>query len=125
MKKSIITLLFLFVAIQLSFSQDGNNAWTLNGTNLGRIYCGAIDPSNQATMYVAGLDSGVFKSVNSGVNWVAMNNGLLSKRIQCIAIAPSSPSTIYVGTDTLGTTGTNGVYKTTNGGTNWTLVIGG
>ena len=125
MKKSLIAFLLLFVAFQLAYSQDGNNAWTLNGTNMGRIYCGVIDPSNQATMYVAGLDSGVFKTVNGGINWVAINNGLLSKKVQCIAIAPSSPSTIYVGTDSLGTTGTNGVYKTTNGGANWTLMIGG
>jgi photosystem II stability/assembly factor-like uncharacterized protein len=125
MKKSLIASLLFFIAFQFSFAQDGINDWTLNGTNMGRIYCGVINPANQATMYVAGLDSGVYKTINGGLNWIAVNNGLLSKRVQCLAIAPSSPNTLYAGTDSLGTIGTNGVYKTTDGGANWTLMMTG
>ncbi|MCX6160929.1 MAG: hypothetical protein NTV87_06280, partial [Ignavibacteriae bacterium] len=124
MKKLFFTALFVFIAFQFSFSQDGINAWTLNGTNMGRIYCGVTNPVTPAIMYVAGLDSGIFKTVNGGLNWVAVNNGILYKKVQCLAIAPSDPNVLYAGTDSLG--GANsGVYKTTNGGTTWTLMMGG
>jgi hypothetical protein len=125
MKRFLITSVLFFISIQFLYSQDGNNAWTLNGAGIGRIYCGVINPSNQSILYVAGLDSGIYKTTNGGLNWFAVNNGLLSKRIQCLAIAPSDPNVLYAGTDTLGTTGNNGVYKTTNGGGNWVLMIGG
>ncbi len=124
MKKIFLTLLLVLFAFQFSYSQDGNNAWSKYGPNMGRIFCGVINPVNQSIMYVAGLDSGIYKTTNGGLNWTAVNNGLVYKKVQCLAIAPSSTEILYAGTDSLG--GANsGVYKTTNGGNNWTLVIGG
>jgi|GEM_PF-1025855 len=124
MKRFIITTIVFLISIQFLYSQDGNNAWTLNGSGMGRIYCGVINPINQNILYVAGLDSGIYKTTNGGLNWFAVNNGVTYKKVQCLAISPSSPDIIYAGTDSLG--GANsGVYKTTNGGANWVLAVGG
>ncbi|MCX6162130.1 MAG: T9SS type A sorting domain-containing protein [Ignavibacteriae bacterium] len=124
MKKLLFVLMLVFIAFPFSFSQDGNNAWTQNGANLGRIYCGVINPANQSIIYVAGLDSGVYKTINGGLNWVAVNNGLVYKKVQCLAIAPSNPNILYAGTDSLG--GANsGVYKTTDAGASWVFMMSG
>ncbi len=73
----------------------------------------AVD-SNDATIIYAGTNgAGVFKSVDGGLNWVAMNSGLTDLNIQAMVIDPGNSATLYAGT-----TGA-GVFKSVDGGFNW------
>jgi photosystem II stability/assembly factor-like uncharacterized protein len=69
------------------------------------------------TLYVGTL-SGIYKSVNGGINWISINNGLGSstsfRAIEC------KGNTVFAA----GPVGT-GVYRSTDFGANWTLLGGG
>ena len=108
------------VGIQFVHAQDGPLAWTQNLNNGARVYAMVVDPVNQATLYSAGLDSGVYKSTNAGLSWFAANNGLTYRAVQALAISRSSPGVLYAGTDQNGSTN-SGVYVTTDGGGTWVL----
>jgi photosystem II stability/assembly factor-like uncharacterized protein len=118
--KKFVNILFLFLSIVPFISaQEGVDIWTTTSTTIGRVYGMAIDQSNQSIMYACGLDQGVNKTTNGGVNWAQMNTGLLNIQILSIAICKNTPQVLYAGTNF----GANeGVYKTTNGGTSWTQV---
>ena len=83
----------------------------------------AIDPVTPATIYAASTQ-GAFKSVNGGINWTPINNGLSPPfggqppRVNRLAIDPSTPSTVYAATSI-------GVFKTVNGGGAWALASNG
>ena len=108
------------VGVQFVRAQDGPLAWTQNLNNGARVYAMVVDPANQATLYSAGLDSGVYKSTNSGVSWFAANNGLTYRAVQALAISMSNPGVLYAGTDQNGSTN-SGVYVSTDGGGTWVL----
>src|SRR5438093_1065552 len=60
---------------------------------------------------------GVFKTVDGGANWNAINTGLpgtpSSITAKTLAINPAAPATLYLGTIAYG------VFKSTNGGNSW------
>jgi hypothetical protein len=128
MKKTYFLIpIAVFAAIfffQSSLTNDGPNAWTLLYNNGGRVYLIAVTPSSQNVIYEAGLDSGIYKSTNAGLNWSQVNTGLTYIKVQALAISPSNPSVIYAGTDQLGSPN-SGVYKSTNAGASWTLMNNG
>ena len=68
-----------------------------------------VDPRHHDVLYVAFEGAGVFKSLNGGASWVAINTGLDDLGVFGIALAPDSPDTLYVSTN-------SSVYKTTSGG---------
>ncbi|MGA2668372.1 MAG: T9SS type A sorting domain-containing protein [Ignavibacteria bacterium] len=119
-----IALFALILFLQSSITSDGPLTWTQLYNNLGRIYLIVVTPPNQNTIYEAGLDSGVYKSTNAGLNWIQVNTGMTYIHVQALAVSPSNPSVIYAGTDQLGTTN-SGVYKSTNAGASWTLMNSG
>jgi photosystem II stability/assembly factor-like uncharacterized protein len=124
MKKLIFSIFFIFLFNQILMANDGPNTWTLSYNNGGRIYAMVVNPVNQNIIYAAGLDSGVYRSTNSGLNWTQVNNGLTYFKVQSLAISKSNPSILFAGTDQLG--GANsGIYKTTDGGNNWTYASNG
>lgn len=124
MKRLFFFLTISIIFIQSIYAQDGVGIWTLNYNNGARIWAMVIDPVNQNNIYIGGIDSGLYKTTNSGINWTPANNGLTYKKIQCIAISKSSPNILYAGTDSMG--GSNsGIYKTTDSGNNWSLVMNG
>ena len=58
---------------------------------------------------------GVYKSINGGISWSAVNNGLPTGfSVSSIVVDPVSPDKVY-----LATSG-GGVFRTTDGGANWT-----
>jgi photosystem II stability/assembly factor-like uncharacterized protein len=124
MKRFFFLLTVIIISIQFSYAQDGVGTWTLNYNNGARIWAMVIDPVNQNNMYIGGIDSGIYKTTNSGTNWFPVNNGLTYIKVNCLAISKSNPSILYAGTDSLGGA-SSGIYKTTNGGNNWTMVMNG
>lgn len=109
---------------------DGGSTWSNenNGLNITSIGAIAFDPRTPGTAY-AGLTcwgsgcfaGGVFKTINNGLNWDAINDGLLANNIASLANSPWNPSMLYAGSDING----SGIFSSTNGGTNWTFISRG
>lgn len=103
----------------------GPLTWTQAGPyNIGgRVTALAALPGGQ-TVYLGAAAGGVFKSVNSGVNWTPIfdETGVFS--IGAIAIDPVNTETVYVGTgeanSSVDSYDGNGIYRTTDGGATWT-----
>ncbi|HUL42731.1 MAG TPA: FlgD immunoglobulin-like domain containing protein [Bacteroidota bacterium] len=92
--------------INMFRSTDGGSQWTrISDGNAGGMHVDqhaiVFDPSNLSTVY-AGNDGGIFKSVNSGVNFVAVNTGLTTAQFYSGAVHPTS-ETYYGGTQDNGT----------------------
>jgi photosystem II stability/assembly factor-like uncharacterized protein len=75
----------------------------------------AIAVDRDGALYAAGR-KGVYKSIDYGASWKAINNGLHSLNIRSLVISPSAPGTMYVGTN-----GT-GLYRSRDGGEHWETV---
>src|SRR5207245_4854736 len=71
-------------------------------------------PQMPTTLY-AGTDVGVFKSIDGGGSWGAVNTGLPASSVNVLTIDPQMPATLYAGTDV-------GVSKSTDGGGSWGAV---
>ncbi len=78
-----------------------------------------IDPTDTDIWYAATFGSGVYKSVNGGVSWLPIQNGLGRTGISNMVIAHDDPLKLYL------STGEGHPYKTTNGGLTWENVRNG
>ena len=96
-------------------AEAGVDVWTTNGPEGGSIFALAIDPTTPATLY-AGTTGGLFKSLDAGANWSAVNSGLTNTFVLDLAIDPTTPATLYAGTNG------GGVFKSLNAGANWSAV---
>jgi hypothetical protein len=76
----------------LQFRQIG----PFRGGRVGAVTGVASDPK---TFYYGATGGGVWKSTNSGVDWVNVSDGFFkTTTIGAIAVADSDPNIIYVGT---------------------------
>ena len=126
-------------------SIDGGNTWiqknngitSRNGDSNDAIpvFTIAIDQNNPTTIWAGTqYDSGIYKSTDSGDNWIKKNNGITETNIvfREISVVNGDSNTIYAsGEVPTGNQGNefekvNGViYKSTDGGENWTKIWNG
>ena len=120
-------------------SVDGAATWTrINFTAASTdIAAVVVDPVNSGTVYtvarnditrlacapipspIQGTDSGIYKTMDGGTTWIAVNwGGPPGGKVNAIAIDPSYSGNVYAGLS-------GGVFKSTNGGANWTPVSSG
>ncbi|MDR2161456.1 MAG: hypothetical protein LBO77_04870 [Desulfovibrio sp.] len=104
----------------LKKSLDSGAAWS----DLGEILPGkllpsalAVSPLNSKELYAAYDGGGIFKSVDGGNSWQAINDGLPNLNVRCIVISPKDPNLLYIGIQ-------DGVAISTNGGKRWHLSSG-
>jgi photosystem II stability/assembly factor-like uncharacterized protein len=83
------------------------------GPQGGSIVVMEIDPNNTSILYAGTWGSGMYKSVDGGLSWQVINQGLPFLYINSLAIDPQNPLILYAGTYE------HGVYKTTDGGATW------
>ena len=115
--KNYVRQMLLVISLMLPMfllSQEVYSAtWQLTGPFGGDIKAFVVDPTIPQTLYSGTLGGGVFKSVDSGDTWSAVNSGLTNTTIYSLAIDPTNAQIIYAGTSG------SGVFKSINGGTTW------
>jgi len=89
--------------------------WLLSGLGDQTIVDLAVAPSDRQVLYAATDRGGVYRTLDGGMFWAAVNNGLLANtNLSSLAISPNNSQVIYVGSN-------RGIYKSTNGGDSWSL----
>lgn len=110
-------------------STDGATSWVgLTTRGLSGADALVIDPQTPTTFYSASYMAGIFKSIDSGLNWTAVNTGLplhFEARVEAtslyvidLAINPTTPTILYA---QAASNGGEGIFKSTNGGATWTF----
>ena len=140
MKKSItITFAIFLLALQCIHAQktkkedkqpldtiniDGLK-WRSIGPSLtsGRISDIAVNPNNPFEYYVASSAGGVWKTINSGIDYVPIFDKEGSYSIGCITIDPNNSNVVWVGTgennNQRSVSYGDGIYKSLDGGKTW------
>ncbi len=80
-----------------------------------RITVIVIDPKDADVVYAGTDNAGIYKSIDGGVSWKPVHNGLGRASIYTLVIDPLDPSNLYAGVIQ------GGVYKTTDGGEHWAV----
>lgn len=102
------------------YSRTGNNYIA------GRTNSIAFITGQPNTMYTAAAQGGVWKTVNAGVNWIALTDNLPTLACGDVVVDQSNPNVIYLGTGELNYSGDSqygdGIYKSANAGLTWVQV---
>jgi tetratricopeptide (TPR) repeat protein/photosystem II stability/assembly factor-like uncharacterized protein len=96
--------------------QRQNSALFLNRDGITSIL---IDPFDDEVMYASTARAGVYKTINGGVTWFPIHNGLDHGWIQNLVMDPQDPDELYAGAFR------GGLYRTRNGGESWELLTTG
>jgi len=80
----------------------------------GLVTAVAVDPVTPSTVYAAatGPANVVYKSMDAGTSWKALDTGTLIGLVQTVFIDPITPATVYLGT-------ASGILKSINAGATW------
>ena len=93
----------------------------------GRVTTVTGVPSQPKTFYMGVASGGLFRTTDSGANWVPITDGKVPLgSTGCVAVADSDPNVIYLGTGSDGvrsnvSTG-RGIYKSIDGGLTWKFI---
>ncbi|MHC4610031.1 MAG: WD40/YVTN/BNR-like repeat-containing protein [Planctomycetota bacterium] len=76
-------------------------------------------PDSASVMYVTDSGAGIFKSIDGGDSWVAVNDSIdlspdTGVQVFCATVDPHDPNTVWIGTQF-----TAQIYRSTNGGQSW------
>ncbi len=104
-------------------SPDAGSTWTLlySFASSIRVVSAAVDPSNSNILYAGTDNQGVFKSIDGGLTWTAINSGIPSDSngdtdVYRIWIEPQQPRVILAAS-------TSGIVRSADGGATWTVVL--
>lgn len=124
--------------IQLLNSSSGE--WTMVGPfdvgndpkeGIGRVNRLAFHPTDANILFAASAGGGVWKTINGGLSWTSLTNGLPNLNLSGVAVDATNPATIFIATgDADGNSGgaqgccgftkySTGVLKSTDGGSTW------
>ncbi|MFS4482156.1 glycosyl hydrolase [Hyunsoonleella sp. 2307UL5-6] len=139
--KNLNVLVFAFVLFGLQYGQAQKNKeedkqpldnisidglkWRSIGPAFtsGRISDIAVNPNNPFEYYVASSAGGVWKTINSGVEYTPIFDGEGSYSIGCITMDPNNSNVIWVGTgennNQRSVSYGDGIYKSLDGGKTW------
>ncbi len=108
-------------SVTATFTRDTslyNYMWNAAGPDGGNVSALVISPNFPTDNLVfAGTSGGVFRSIDRGASWTAVNSGLGSLKILALALSPAYPSD----TTLLAVTAA-GLFKSSNNGTSWSKV---
>ncbi len=109
MKTVVVGILLWPLAV---FAQP-SAAWTNIGPSPAAVEAIVLDPLGSGTIFIGSIAGGVRKSVDGGITWSTVNNGITTPIVQSLAMDASGPQTVYAGT--VG----GGLFKTADGGATW------
>ncbi|MDX1252485.1 MAG: DUF11 domain-containing protein [Gammaproteobacteria bacterium] len=124
-----VTLVFLGTSNNGVFrSADAGASIVSRNAGLGNLSITELARGAAGTVY-AGTGSGIYKSIDAGDNWTAVNNGLVFTdnstpprqvvpAITALVVDPNDSATLYAGTPV-------GIYRSTDGGASWATFNGG
>jgi photosystem II stability/assembly factor-like uncharacterized protein len=92
------------------------------GPEGGDVRTLAIDPADSRTVYAGTSGGGVFKTINGGASWTAINNGITVTEVYSLAVDPANSQVVYAGTYDGFTGSDGGLFKTTDGGASWMAI---
>jgi hypothetical protein len=75
---------------------------------------GALAINSSGSIFAGTLDSGIYRSMDNGANWMQINNGLINMGVVSLTI--DSNGIVFAGT--VG----DGLFRSTDNGTNWVQV---
>ena len=114
---AVVLIIILTVIFSQKISTNKAVVWEQANTGLTSLFINTInaDTNNQSILY-AGTDTGIFKSIDKGTSWVAINNGLPNPlpEIRKIVHAPYAKAIFALGVGDL--------FESLDGGNNWVLV---
>src|SRR3989442_9066919 len=134
--KRVTIVLLLAVSLLHPATAATRSVWTRAALDGGIVTALAIDPKTPSTLYAGTQVGGIFKSLDGGGSWQAINNGLPEggicqgcpspsfptppgRHIVALAIDPLTPTTVYVATRA------KDIFKSTDGGQSWSGVYVG
>ena len=103
-------------------SIDGGESWAntdLHSYISSSVIAMSINPVDPSIVYAATNYDGIYMSMNGGVNWSPVNDGLTVLQIQDMDIDRLAPATLYAASYQ------GGIFKSENGGENWFAVNNG
>ncbi len=100
------------------YTHTNTGSWSSGQARINVIY---IDPNTSTTWYIGTPAGGLWKSTDSGTNWVALTDNLPQIGVSGIAVDHSNSNIIYIttGDDDGADTQSAGVFKSTDGGATW------
>lgn len=90
----------------------GTSSVCVDFTDSNIIYLASGDPNYYGT------DLGIWKTMNGGLNWTQINNGIGTKMALQILMDPANHLVLVAATN-------SGIYKTTDGGATWIETLAG
>lgn len=92
----------------------------------GRTRALVINPENPDIMYAGGVAGGVWKTINGGNSWVALDDLMANIAVGSLAMDPADPNVLYAGTGEGFFNGDSvrgaGIFKTMDGGETWSQI---
>jgi photosystem II stability/assembly factor-like uncharacterized protein len=98
-------------------SIDGGTNWESLGGPPRHVNALVVDPADSQVIYLGYNGTGIAKTIDGGLYWAEINQGLTGVYPTGLAIHPNNPASVYATAHGIGT------FKTNNGGSSWLMLL--